>query len=335
MLTEKPAGQSSFRYGFSVLLAGCFVFGGGTTLIARAQSRTAAAPPERSSHSAAHAAPSAPAKAWQVQPLRDGGPDSTSPLRNLPVRSIAFEGVTAERLAPLPDHLAQAIGVPLSQQSLAQSLRQLYTTGLFETIDVEGEREGDGVALVFKGTPRMFIGIVSVDGAKGATINTQLQYASRLASGTRFTQARLDRALQQIRQALADNGFHEPVISHVLTPHPQEQLVDIAFHVVSGPRARVDGVEVTGDAGMSAEEFRRHAHLRSGSTIDHDTANRALAGVLKHYQKQDRLEAEIKLESQTYMPDTDKTHFRFSANRGPVVKVSVEGANVSGDRLKT
>ena len=333
VLTEKPAGQSSFRYGFSVLLAGCLVFGACASGGAHGQARTSAAPSE-DSHSAAHAAPSAPAEGWKVQPLRDGGPDSTSPWRNLPVRSIAFEGVTAERLTPLPDHLAQAIGVPLSQQSLAQSLRQLYATGLFETIDVEGQREGDGVALVFKGTPRMFIGTVSVDGAKGATINTQLQYASRLASGTRFTQARLDRALKQMRQALADNGFHEPVISHVLTPQPQEQLVNIAFHVVSGPRARVDGVEVTGDAGMSAEDFREYAHLRSGSVIDHDTANRALAGVLKHYQKQDRLEAEIKLESQTYMPDTDKTHFRFSANRGPVVKVSVEGANVSGDRLK-
>ncbi|MDE3189155.1 MAG: BamA/TamA family outer membrane protein [Acidobacteriota bacterium] len=333
VLKAMPAGQRSYRYAFSILLAGCFVFGGGATGSAHGQSRAGAAPPEDSS-SAAHAPHSASADAWKVQPIRDGGSNADSPWKGLPVRRIAFEGVAAARLAPLPDHLAQAIGAPLSQQSLAQSLRQLYATGLFETIDVEGAREGDGVALVFKGTPRMFIGTVSVDGAKGATINTQLQYASRLASGTRFTQARLDRALEQMRQALADNGFHEPVISHVLTPLPEEQLVDIAFHVVSGPRARVDGVEVTGDAGMSAEDFRRYAHLRDGSTIDHDTANRALAGVLKHYQKHDRLEAEIKLESQTYMPDTDKTRFRFSANRGPVVKVSVEGANVSSDRLK-
>ena len=36
---------------------------------------------------------------------------------------------------------------------------------------------------------RMFIGVVTVEGAKGATVNTQLQRASRLNSGTRFTES--------------------------------------------------------------------------------------------------------------------------------------------------
>jgi outer membrane protein insertion porin family len=57
-----------------------------------------------------------------------------------------------------------------------------------------------------------------------------------------------------------------------MTPHPEEQLVDIAFHVASGPQARVGTVEVTGDSGMSADEFRRHAHLKAGAHVDHDTA---------------------------------------------------------------
>jgi len=42
-----------------------------------------------------------------------------------------------------------------------------------------------------------------------------------------------------------------------LTPHPEDQLVDIAFKVTSGPQARVGAVQITGDSGMSAEEFRR------------------------------------------------------------------------------
>jgi hypothetical protein len=34
--------------------------------------------------------------------------------------------------------------------------------------------------------------------------------------------------------------------------------------------------------------------------VDHDTVNRALDGVLRAYQKQGRLEAEVKLESAAY-----------------------------------
>ena len=176
--------------------------------------------------------------------------------------------------------------------------------------------------------------MVTVDGAKGPTLNTQLLRASQLAPGTRYTPAKLDQALKEMRRALADNGFHAPVITQALTPHPEEQLVDIAFRVTSGPQARVGSVEVTGEPGMSVEDFRRHAHLKADSHVAHDTTNRALAGVLKQYQKQNRFEAEIKLESQKYVADTQKSDFHFSATRGPQVKVLVEGASLSEARVK-
>jgi outer membrane protein assembly complex protein YaeT len=104
--------------------------------------------------------------------------------------------------------------------------------------------------------------------------------------------------------------------------------------VVQGPQARVGAVQVTGDSGMSVESFRHHAHLRAGERVDHDTGNRALSGVLKVYQKEQRLEAEIKLESQPYSAQSQKSEFRFSANRGPVVKVRVEGASLDAERVK-
>ena len=267
-------------------------------------------------------------------------PQSGEPLENfaglegLPVTRIAFEGIDPARLTPLPDRLAQDVGKVLTPENLASSLRQAYATGLFETVEVYGLREDGGVALIFKGNPRLFVGRVTVVGAKGATINTQLIRASRLSAGTRFTEAQLSRALDEMRQLLADNGFHEPVITHTLNTHFSEQLVDIEFEVASGPQARVGDVQLTGDAAMSLDEFRRKAHLAPGARIDRDTVNRALSGVLKEYQKQNRLEAEIKLESQVYSPATKKSNFQFSANRGPIVQLRLDGAKLSSERLK-
>ena len=252
----------------------------------------------------------------------------------LPVRRISFEGVSADRLDPLPDHLAQAEGKPLSPDNLRQSLRELYGTGLYETVQVEGTRGTDGVDLVFRGTPRTFIGAVGVYGAKGPTLNAQLQRASQLVPGTRFTQAKLSTALEQMRQTMSENGFYEPTITTTQTPHPNQQLVDIVFQAVSGEQARVGKVEVTGDPGMSVLEFRHYARLKAGAHVDHDTGNRALAGVLKHYQGENRMEAEIKIVSAKYDPAGKKVDFSFSANRGPVVKVTVQGANIGADRVK-
>jgi hypothetical protein len=86
---------------------------------------------------------------------------------------------------------------------------------------------------------------------------------------------------------------------------------------------------------MSVEDFRHFAHLRTGARVDHDTANRALAGVLKHYRNQERLEAEIKLESAQYDPATKRTNFRFTASQGPRVKVLVQGVGLSQERIRT
>jgi outer membrane protein insertion porin family len=258
--------------------------------------------------------------------------DAMAQWEGLPVRRIGFEGISADRIASFKDHLPQAEGAPLLREDVAASLRELYRTGLFEGIAVVGQRDGDGVDLVFRGKARTFIGTVSVDGARGATVNTQLQRAARLNSGTRLTQAKMTRALETMKQVLAENGYHEGAITYNLTPLAGQLLTDIAFKVVSGPQARIGTVAVSGASGMTLEEFRHYAHLKAGALTDRETVNRALAGVLKHYRSEKRLEAEIKLEDQQYA--AHKVNYGFTANRGPVVRVVVEGARLSNDRLK-
>lgn len=250
----------------------------------------------------------------------------------LTVRSISFEGDASSRLEYLKTRLPQAIGAPLDREKVADSLRQIFATGLLDSAEVLARPEKDGVGLVFRGTPRMFIGRVSVDGAKGPTVNTQLERGSRLNAGTRFNEARLSEGLSLMRQILAENGYHEPKITYTFTQHPVEQLTDIAFKVVSGPRARVGAVQVAGDPGMDLETFRREAHLRAGSGVNQETVSRALSGLLKYYRHHDRLEAEIKLEGQSYA--AHRVDYRFTANEAPVVKVVLEGAHLDDDRLR-
>lgn len=260
------------------------------------------------------------------------GDEALKRWAGLSVHKIEFQGVAADRLTGVSDHLAQREGAPLLRSDVAESLRQLFATGLYDSVDAAGTRDGEEITLIFRGVPRIFIGTVDVTGAKGATINTQLERASRLSPGTRFTQTKLKDALAQMQAALAENGYHEPTITQKTTEHPDDQLVDLAFTVVSGPRARVGTVTVNGDSGISLDEFREHAHLRPGAVVDHDTVNRALSGVLKLYQRQKHLEAEIKLQSQTYAGH--RMNYVFTANRGPVVSIFVTGAPIELERLK-
>ncbi len=316
--------KRGYQYGYGILLSCVLVFGSVKASEGWGQSAAVAA---------ASGAGESIAKPV-AGPVAGTGTDFPAQWEGLPVRRMSFEGVAASRLASLRSRLPQVEGAPLNRDNLKRTLRQLFATGLYDNVEVVGSREGDGVALVFRGQPRTFVGTVNVNGAKGANMNAQLQRASRLAPGTRFTQAKLTQALAQMRQMLADNGYNEPAITPSLAPHPEDQLVDVAFQVVSGPRTRVGSVEVAGNPGMSVDEFRHYAHLKSGAHVDHDTRDKALSGVLKHYQKQQRLEAEIKLESQQYAANIKRTNYKFQATQGPVVKVQVEGVGLSEERVK-
>lgn len=310
----------------AVFLSAILAFLGTSATVSRAQTQPATPAPG--------IAVSSGASATLTAASQDASSRNLSQWEGLTVRNISFQGVNAAPLAPLPDQLSQAVGKPLDTDQVRESLRQLYATGLYSTLDVEGRRDGSGVDLVFQGSPRPFIGRVGVYGAKGASVNIQLESAAQLSPGTRFTQAKVDRAMKQMRDALAQDGYYEPVIGQTLTPRPGTQLIDVVFHVESGPQARVGSVQVTGDSGMSAAEFRRVAHLRSNTHVDRDTVSRALAGALKHYQRQNRMEAEIKLESEKYVPATKKVDFEFSVNRGPYVDVQLEGASMEQDDLQ-
>jgi len=307
-----------------VRAAAFLVFAASGVIAAWSQGPVPALPVSSSNQSAPHAGSNATASPS----------DAILKWQGRTVRHISFQGVDPSRLDPLAGHLPQAEGAPLDPDSVKQSLRQLFATGLYEDIEVACQPVPEGVDLIFRGAPRTFIGTVGVNGARGATMNTQLSRATQLSAGRRFTPARLATALEEMRRTLAANGFHEPQITHTLTPHPEDQLVDIEFHIVSGPQARVGSIQVTGDSGMTVEEFRRSARLRPGALVDHDTANRALAGVLKHYQRQNRLEAEIKLESELYDPATKRTNYRFTASKGPLVKVIVQGIGMTEERIR-
>lgn len=331
MRKTMPARPLGWNLKQEVLLLFFLLFG--SLFISRAE----CARPPQPSHSDVNFLPNSnpldqPSEARPADHLLE--PDRLAGWIGLPVHEISFEGIQADRLKNLEGHLPQELNAPLDREKIAQSLRQLYGTGLFETIEADAVQDGNGVKLVFKGSPRVFIGVVTVTGAKGATMNAQLAAASRLTPGTRFSETRLGAAQRRMRQTLADNGFNEPKITYTLKPHKEEQLVDIAFEVVSGVQSRIGTVAIEGDSGMTVDQFRHAAHLRAGAKVNHETNNRALSGVLKHYQKQDRLEADVKLLSETYAPDQKKSNYNFSATRGPVVNVGIEGAKLSSDRLK-
>ena len=250
------------------------------------------------------------------------------------IREVQFVGVTADMLAPLPKTLEVQAGQTLDPTKVRAALRALYATGLYQTVQVVGIPQGDGVILRFEGTSEMFIGRVDVVGAKPDVLTTELIRSTKLDPGAPYSQSMLEPASKLIDAALARNGYFKADISYTTETQPQFRQVNITYKVDLGKQARVGNVTVSGNPGFTEEQFRKKAKLKRKHKVTHNTTSDALNHLRKAYQKEDRLEADVKVDQQTFIPANDTVDYHFLANKGDIIAVKIEGAKLSKSSVK-
>ena len=261
---------------------------------------------------------------------------ATDNLRNwigLTVEAVQFHGVDQSRLEPLPGMLPLQANKPLSADNVRQSLRRLYQTGLYKGIQVEGKRNGDKVTIIFDGEPNLFLGRITVEGVKSDRLNNQLQRSTRLNPGTVFNDAKLDHANTLVEQTLQENGFYQGSVARTLNLDTNDAQVDVTFHLQTGKQARIGDVQVDGNPGLTVDRFRKKGKLKKGAKVTRDTLSRALTNLQKNYEKEQRLEASVGLESKDFKPAVNRLNYKFQATQGPLVSILVNGVKLSKSKI--
>jgi len=254
--------------------------------------------------------------------------------KGLRVDRILFDGVTFDATDTLPSELTQKVGEPLDPQKVRESTRRLYASGRYRDILVRGVRHGDAVTLIFAGSPRFYVGRITIDGVKSERLTSLLEFATKLSPGTAFMESQIAAGTEGIKQILEQQGYYEPKVAVKTVTDVAGDQVNATFTVNIGPQARVGHVMEEGtDVGLTPEDFRKKSKLKAGSKVTRDTVSNALDRLRKQYQKQDHLEAAVTLQKQTYDAARKQVDYDFRVIEGPQVKVSVEGAKVSKSRL--
>jgi outer membrane protein insertion porin family len=279
---------------------------------------------------------SAPIASAQAAPLAPQDKEKGLLLdwAGLQVVSISFDGVSADLLKPLPEQLAQQPAAPLDPEKIRESLRSLYATGLYQTIEVAGVRAGDSVSILFSGVPRLFVGRVNVEGVKDDRLDAVLDSATQLQAGTPYSEARAAQAEPSIKTTLENNGYYRGQIASTKVIDRQNSLMDVNFEVTTGDPARIGDVELTGDSGLTEAQFRKQAKLKRNAKVNRNTVSRALTRLRKRYSKRGHLAATISLTSKEYVPPTNRLNYTFLAHQGPIVLVKVEGAKITRGQLQ-
>jgi outer membrane protein assembly complex protein YaeT len=269
-----------------------------------------------------------------ASPIADSDPIYM--LRGLMVSEIAFRGLGSSMAdAHLREIIQQKAGEKLDRAQVRSSIRTLYSTGRFSQLDVEADRRADGtVALLFVVKENYFVGTLTIVGRpRYGPSENQMANAAKLQLGELYSTEAARQGTHGISRVMEDYGFYGTQVSFEEVPHPETQQMDIIYRLVPGKIAKVGGIELRGDAGMTGPQLQRVAGMKPGLPARNTVVPRALQRLRKRYQKQKRLEAQVSV-ARNYQPATNSIDYVFEVDRGPIVDLQAEGASISSGQLR-
>ncbi|MBS1856770.1 MAG: BamA/TamA family outer membrane protein [Acidobacteria bacterium] len=231
-------------------------------------------------------------------------------------------------------------GQPLSMDVVRESIARLFATGRYADIQVDAEPYNQGVIVTFRTRNSWFVGNVSAGGkVNDPPTAGQLVNASRLELGTAYSDASLDQAVNSQRRLLEGNGLFTPAVRPVFDYDDRYQQIHIRFQIESGRRARFAPPDVTGDLKVSlqrivaATKFRRWI-IHTWKPMTQARVSRGLEGIRNLYQKENRLEAKVTLESVRYDPARNAAIPVLRIEAGPRIQVNPVGYKFPKRRLQ-
>src|ERR1035437_1363339 len=242
-----------------------------------------------------------------------------------------------------PSELYEILPLKIHQQltvaGVRASIERLFATGRYADIQVDAEPYQNGVIVRFLTKNSWFIGNVSAVGSLSNPNPGQLENATRLELGQPYTDAKLQDAMAGQQRLLESNGLYGSVIHPVLDYDRAYQQVNLRFEVDAGRRAHFAPPVLTGDLKMDpgkiagATRFRRWI-IHTWKPVTQTRVVQGVEGVRAEYEKQNRLEAKVALDSLKYDPGTNSALPTLHIVAGPHIEVRTTGAKVSQRKLR-
>jgi outer membrane protein insertion porin family len=233
------------------------------------------------------------------------------------------------------------VGKPLDAEQVGTTIDHLFSSGLYDDIQVDAEPSGNGVALRFITVARRFVGHVDVQGRISSPPSRGVLLSeAQLYLGTPYDPDDVETAKENIGQLMRNNGlFSGDVGSATLTDRDTNQ-VTISFLVSTGKRARYQAPVIHGDPKLPASTIIRATGWRlpvihRWRSVSQALTDKGIDGIKKKYLKQNRFTGSVDLESMDYDAKTGRATPTLDINTGPKINVKALEAKLSSGKIRS
>ena len=208
-----------------------------------------------------------------------------------------------------------------------RSIKQIYGTGLFA--DVRVLRSGDDrVALTFVLTRRLTVRRVDFRGGDDLPQAKMKNGVEALRPGTFFSDDKVDRAVAELRDVLAGEGYFGAPVKASIERDLEASGADVVFEIGSWKRYRITGIAFEGAVLVSERELRERLRDKAGDVYVPSRFHTDLQKLKARYAALGYQRAEVELARETFDEAAGQVDLAVSVQPGEKITFLIRGADV-------
>jgi outer membrane protein insertion porin family len=139
---------------------------------------------------------------------------------------------------------------------LDRDIRNLYTTGLFEFIQIKRETVDEHtVNLVIEVTPKFRVLAIRFEGNKHYK-SGRLEKETKTRPNTALDERQVKEDSEKLREYYQKEGYNQVVVTYKIERDRSTGFGSVVFRIIEGPRVKIKAILFTGNAHFKAGELR-------------------------------------------------------------------------------
>jgi outer membrane protein insertion porin family len=245
--------------------------------------------------------------------------------------AVSIDGQPSE--GTLDELITIKPGDAFSLKEINDSIKRIYRTELFSDISVVKSGE-QNVEITFLLTSRLYTRYIRFAGSNEISRGQLKSKLSALREGSAFSEARLERALEELEQQLREDGYFNTQVTPSVNRVPDSSEVDVLFDVGKSQRFIVNRLEFVGDIKLAEERLRAKMKTEEGGTFIPSLVAEDIVKLKELYASEDFRRAEIGIKERNVDEENGIVNLVFEVNPREKITIVIHGADVPLGLLK-
>jgi outer membrane protein insertion porin family len=213
------------------------------------------------------------------------------------------------------------------------SIKQIYKTGLFS--DVRVVREGEErIRLTFLLTSRPFSRGFTITGMDSAPRSRLTNKVYSVRTGEPYTEERLLRSVEELREAMSDEGMFEADIHAYAEKVEGSTQVDVFFDIRSAKTYSVSRILFSGMLLFTRDQLLHKMGTKEGGAYAPSALREDVLRLEEFYLSEDYRRAEVRVLEPDFDEENGRVSLTVEVTPNEKIVVHIDGASVPVDLIK-